>query len=118
MPVFDESTGFRGDGQESALPDDGRFSKGKKIRMKVKMKMNDKKIKAIVQERYSQIAKQNSSCCSQTEPCCGTSDTSEHIGKAIGYDEDELRSVPEIGILGNRSQFLFVVANGLTDVFG
>ena len=67
------------------------------------MKKDDKKIKAIVRERYSQIAGQNSSCCPQTESCCGASGLAEHIGKAIGYDEEELRSVPENANLGNRS---------------
>lgn len=64
------------------------------------MKRNDKKIKGVVQKRYSQIAKQNSSCCGSAEPCCGPSNTAEHIGKAIGYSELELRSVPEEANLG------------------
>jgi SAM-dependent methyltransferase len=68
--------------------------------MKENSKPSDKKIKAFVQERYSQIAKQNTSCCGQAEPCCGPSNMAEHIGKAIGYSEQELRSVPENANLG------------------
>ena len=68
--------------------------------MKENTRLSEKKIKGIVQERYSQIAKQNTSCCDQAEPCCGPSNMSEHIGKAIGYSEQELRSVPENANLG------------------
>lgn len=68
--------------------------------MKENTKLSDKKIKGIVQERYSQIAKQNSSCCVQSESCCGPSDMAKHIGKAIGYGEEELKSVPENANLG------------------
>jgi len=68
--------------------------------MKNNTKLSDKKIKGIVQERYSQIAKQNSSCCAKSESCCGSSDMAEHIGKTIGYGEEELRSVPENANLG------------------
>ena len=68
--------------------------------MKGNEKISDKKIKGIVRERYSQIAKQNSSCCAQSESCCGTPDMAETIGKSIGYKEEELRSVPENANLG------------------
>jgi arsenite methyltransferase len=68
--------------------------------MKQNPKLNDKKIKGIVQERYSKIAKQSTSCCGSTNPCCTPSNTVEHIGKAVGYDEEELRSVPENANLG------------------
>jgi len=62
--------------------------------------MNDRKIKGIVQERYSQIAKKSGSCCGQTEPCCPAPDFAEHIGRTIGYGEEELQSVPEDANLG------------------
>ena len=68
--------------------------------MKDSSKLSEKKIKGIVQERYSQIAQQNTSCCGQAEPCCGPSNIAEHIGKAIGYSEQELRTVPENANLG------------------
>ncbi len=68
--------------------------------MKQNPKLSDKKIKGIVKERYSQIAKHNSSCCDQTERYCGPSNMAEHIGKVIGYSELELGSVPENANLG------------------
>lgn len=68
--------------------------------MKEYTKMSDTKLKGIVRERYSRIAKQNSSCCAQSNSCCGTPDMAENIGKSIGYNEEELRSVPENANLG------------------
>lgn len=68
--------------------------------MKNKAKINDKKIKEIVRDRYSQIARQSSPCCGQAESCCETADTAEHIGKSIGYGDEELQSVPEDANLG------------------
>ena len=100
LSVFYQSTGFRSDGQKPAIPDVDRSSVEGEILMKDKTKLSDKKIKGIVQERYSQIAKQNSSCCAKSESCCGSSDMAEHIGKAIGYGKEELQSVPENANLG------------------
>ena len=68
--------------------------------MKQNPKLSDKKIKGIVQQRYSQIAREKTSCCGSAEPCCGPSDMTENIGKAIGYSEQDLRSVPENANLG------------------
>jgi arsenite methyltransferase len=68
--------------------------------MKQKARLSDKKVKQIVQERYSQIATQNTSCCGSPEPCCGPPNRAEHIGKTIGYSEQELRSVPDNANLG------------------
>jgi SAM-dependent methyltransferase len=68
--------------------------------MKQKARLSDKKIKQIVQERYSQIATQNTSCCCSPEPCCGPENTAEQTGKAIGYSEQDLRSVPDNANLG------------------
>ncbi|UCE40849.1 MAG: arsenite methyltransferase [Candidatus Aminicenantes bacterium] len=68
--------------------------------MKDPTKLNKEKIKGIVKKRYSQIAKQNSACCGQSESCCAPTDMAAHIGKAIGYDEEELKSVPENANLG------------------
>jgi len=51
------------------------------------------KIKQIVKEKYSEIAKKSSSCCK----CgCSTDDISENIG----YSKEELKSVPEGSNLG------------------
>lgn len=68
--------------------------------MKNKRKLDNKKIKGIVRERYAEIAKQNNSCCAQSESCCKSSDMAGQIGKAIGYGEEELQSVPESANLG------------------
>jgi SAM-dependent methyltransferase len=68
--------------------------------MKDNRKWSNKKIKEIVQNRYSQIAKQNNSCCGQKESCCGPPDITAHIGKTTGYGEEELQSVPENANLG------------------
>jgi SAM-dependent methyltransferase len=68
--------------------------------MKQKARLSDKKVKRIVQERYSQIATQNTSCCCSPEPCCGPENTAEQIGMAIGYSEQEVRSVPDNANLG------------------
>jgi SAM-dependent methyltransferase len=51
------------------------------------------RIKQIVKEKYSEIAKKSSSCCK----CgCSTDDISENIG----YSKEELKSVPEGSNLG------------------
>ncbi len=62
--------------------------------------MKDEKIKKIVRQKYSDIAKKKSSCCLPDVQCCTEQDLSEEISKGIGYTEDELRSVPEGANLG------------------
>ena len=57
-------------------------------------------IKKIVREGYAQIAKQNSSCCATTQPCCGSSNGAIDISKKIGYTKQELQSIPEGANLG------------------
>lgn len=59
--------------------------------------MQEEKIKKIVRERYSKIAKDNVSCCPICGPC-GT-DVMEQA-KNIGYSEKELRNIPESAIMG------------------
>jgi len=59
--------------------------------------MEDQEAKKVVRERYAQVAKQDSSCCSSL--CCGTSKPKE-ISKKIGYTEDELGAVPSGSNLG------------------
>lgn len=54
--------------------------------------MNDKKIKQIVKENYSKIASNNVCCCS-----CSCSDV-EQISKSIGYNDEEINSVPEANL--------------------
>ena len=59
--------------------------------------MREGKIKKIVRERYSKIAKEGTSCCPKCGPC-----GLDVMGQAknIGYSEEELRSIPESAILG------------------
>jgi SAM-dependent methyltransferase len=57
-------------------------------------------IKKIVRKGYAQIAKQNSSCCATTQPCCGSSNGAIDISKKIGYTKQELQSIPEGANLG------------------
>jgi SAM-dependent methyltransferase len=59
--------------------------------------MRAKRIKQAVKERYAKIAKENISCCTTCAPC-GT-DVIEQA-KAIGYSEQELKSIPESAIMG------------------
>ena len=60
--------------------------------------MEEKKIKELVRERYSQIASpEQQSCCSSCS-CCGTSPLSQ--AEAIGYSAEDLEHVPEEAILG------------------
>lgn len=58
------------------------------------------KIKKIVREGYAKIAKENSSCCATTQPCCGSSNGAIDISKKIGYTKQELQSIPEGANLG------------------
>ncbi len=62
--------------------------------------MKNKKIKEIVKEKYSEMAKKGSSCCLPDVSCCPEQDFSEVISRKIGYSEDELRSAPEGANLG------------------
>jgi arsenite methyltransferase len=62
-------------------------------------------IKNKIQEQYSKIALADgsASCCSTTSGCCGSSEASvSHIGssKTVGYDQNNLDSIPQSSILG------------------
>ncbi|MCP8308611.1 MAG: arsenite methyltransferase [archaeon] len=59
--------------------------------------MEDKKIKEVVKKRYSQIAKEGSSCCPTCGPC--GYDVIEQA-KRIGYSEEELKALPKPAIMG------------------
>jgi arsenite methyltransferase len=57
-------------------------------------------IKKKVREGYARIVTgKGSSCCGPKRCCCGPS-IEENISKSIGYDEEDLRSVPEGANLG------------------
>ena len=53
--------------------------------------MKDKKIKRIVKERYSQIAKEGTSCC----PTCSCDYDVTEQAKRIGYSEEEIEKIPK-----------------------
>jgi SAM-dependent methyltransferase len=62
--------------------------------------MKQKEIKKIVRERYGSIAREEGSCCAPSASCCTAASVAEEISKRIGYDEEELDSVPEGADLG------------------
>jgi len=62
--------------------------------------MDKEEIGKAVRERYSNIAKQSSSCCGPAKSCCGGTDSAQSISRSIGYSEQELKVVPEGANLG------------------
>jgi len=56
--------------------------------------------KKVVRKGYAKIAKQESSCSTPSQSCCGSVDIADDISKKIGYTEEELKSVPEGANLG------------------
>jgi len=76
--------------------------------------MKKEEIKKIVRERYARVAKQSSpygalgsadmqsgTCCNASaSPCCSGSASAQAISRAIGYSEEELKSVPQGANLG------------------
>jgi len=57
--------------------------------------MKKKEIKEFVKDRYSKIAKEEEISCS----CCGPQNILTQA-KAVGYSEEEIKSIPEEAILG------------------
>jgi arsenite methyltransferase len=62
--------------------------------------MKDEEIKKTVREGYAKVAKQSNPCCATASPCCSGADLAQNISRAIGYSEEELKSVPEGANLG------------------
>lgn len=58
--------------------------------------MNDE-LKEKVNQRYSEIARQSSSCCSGSS-CCSPSPVQQ--AKQVGYTREELKNVPDSAIMG------------------
>lgn len=58
--------------------------------------MNDE-LKEKVNQRYSDIAQQSSSCCSDSS-CCSPSPVQQ--AKQVGYTREELKNVPDSAIMG------------------
>jgi len=61
-------------------------------------KTNDD-IKKTVRQHYSQIAKQSNTGCISQKTCCGSSNI-ENLSRKIGYNKEDLHSVPEGANLG------------------
>ncbi len=53
-----------------------------------------------VRERYGKIARQGTSCCGPAASCCAPAGTADRIGRAAGYTEADLKSVPDGANLG------------------
>jgi SAM-dependent methyltransferase len=64
------------------------------------MDMKKEKIKEVVREGYSKIAKQGGSCPNPSTSCCETSQLIENISTQIGYTKEEMEIVPEDANLG------------------
>jgi arsenite methyltransferase len=62
--------------------------------------MKETEIKRLVREGYAERVKKRSSCCGPASPCCGGGNVTQTISKAIGYTDEELKSVPEDSNLG------------------
>jgi len=62
--------------------------------------MKETEIKRLVREGYAERVKKGSSCCGPASPCCGGGNVAQTISKAIGYTDEELKSVPEDSNLG------------------
>ena len=61
--------------------------------------MKETEIKKKVREGYAEVAKKGSSCCAPSS-CCGSGNLAQTLSKAIGYTDEELKSVPEDSNLG------------------
>ncbi len=65
------------------------------------MKSKKEEIKKIVREKYAEVARTNTSCCSPS--CCGSSQAAtqkESLSQKIGYKPDDLAKVPSESNLG------------------
>ena len=65
------------------------------------VEMKEQVIKKAVRQRYARAARQGGGCgCVAATPCCGSADTAQNVGKAIGYSDEEMRAVLEGANLG------------------
>jgi arsenite methyltransferase len=62
--------------------------------------MKDTEIKTSVRQRYAQVARESTSCCSPKSCGCNSAPTAQDIGKSIGYSEEDMAAVPEGANLG------------------
>ena len=61
--------------------------------------MKNKNIKKIIKKGYAKIATTDSSCCISPS-CCSGPNLAENIRKNIGYEEEDLKTVPEGANIG------------------
>jgi len=54
----------------------------------------------VVRDKYGEIAKSKSTCCGPATSCCGRTSQTEAISMAMGYSEEELKSIPDDANLG------------------
>jgi SAM-dependent methyltransferase len=64
------------------------------------MNMKQEKIRKSVRDRYGDIAKTSGSCCLPKGSDCGCSSSVEAISIGIGYNQEDLKAVPEGANLG------------------
>jgi SAM-dependent methyltransferase len=62
--------------------------------------MKEEKIRKMVRKGYAKIAKKETSCCDTTQYSCCSTPSTEEISKRVGYNEEEIESVPEGSNLG------------------
>jgi len=60
----------------------------------------EEEIKKEVRKGYARIAKKRSCCRTHVISCCGGANLAEETSKRIGYEDEELESVPEGANLG------------------
>ena len=56
--------------------------------------MEEDKVRKDVREGYAQIAREGL-CCSPATSCCSSTSTYDEMSKRMGYNEEELKAVPE-----------------------
>ena len=61
--------------------------------------MKDEKIRKAVRKRYASVAREGS-CCQSGSSCATAQNLREEVSKRIGYNEEEMKSVPEGANLG------------------
>jgi len=61
---------------------------------------SNEEIKKIVRDGYTKVARQGSSCCGPQKSCCSGTNTAEDISKKIGYNDEDMKSVPDGANLG------------------
>lgn len=61
---------------------------------------NKERIKKIVIEKYSDIAKSGSCCCSSNSSCCSSNISKSELNDLIGYKKEDLENIPTDANLG------------------